>query len=90
MRVGIVLDACCAGLHMRAQTARDAGFQPGDYLRLASDECGTQIIRRLTHCHAGKLQGDYVFLDPQSAHYLACDLHAPVSVKKADYDMEMP
>lgn len=91
MRVGIVLDACCAGLHMLPQTACAAGFRPGDYLSVDSDERSTQIVRKLVHCRvATGMRRDYVYLDPESAHYLDCDLHDPVRIKRADYDMETP
>lgn len=91
MRVGVVLDACCAGLHMLPETACVAGFRPGDYLLIDSDERCTQIVRKLVHCHvATGMRCDYVYLDPQSAHYLTCELHEKVTVKRAEYDMEMP
>lgn len=91
MHVGIVMDACCAGLHMLPETANQAGFKPGDYLLVDSDERCTQIVRRLVPCQTVTgMRRDYVYLDPQSAHYLTCDLHEEVRIRRAEYDMDVP
>jgi hypothetical protein len=91
MRIGVVMDACCTGLHMLPSTAEAAGFKAGDYLQLDHVERDTCVVRRLVHCsECPGMRRDYVYIDTQTAHYLSTDLHERVRVKQADYPMEMP
>lgn len=91
MHIGVVMDACCSGLHMLPSTAEAAGFKPGDYLQLDHVERDTCVVRRLVHCReCPGMRRDYVYIDTETAHYLSTDLHERVRVKQAEYPMEMP
>jgi hypothetical protein len=91
LRMGVVLDACCSGLHMLPSTAALAGWRHGAYLQIESDAHSTSIVRRLIHCReVSVMRPNYVYLDPQSAHYLLADLHENLRVKEAEYEMETP
>lgn len=90
LRVGVVYDAGETGLFMLPATAKAAGFKFDDYLQVDSAERGTQIIRRLVRIRGSGLDKNYVYFDQQSAHYILCDLHEFVEVRKSDHSMDIP
>ena len=92
LRLGMVQDACCPGIHMLLVTAKRLGFQDGDYLQLDVEERSTSVVRQLVGCNRGcsGMRRDYVYIDPLSFHYLDAGLHAPVRIRRAEYPLECP
>lgn len=91
-QVGIVLHVCCPGFHMLPETARTLGLKHGNYLQVEHEERGTRIVRELVSCNRGcpGMRKNYLYMDSESAHYLGTDLHDPVTVKLAEYEMDSP
>lgn len=89
MRLGVIIDSE-AGAHIHARTAGRVGFKCGDYVEIAHDERGTQIVRCLCCAHTSGMNADYVYLDKESFRYLGGDLHDEVAVKRSEWDMDLP
>lgn len=92
LRLGMVQDACCSGIHLLPVTAKRLGFQAGDYLQLDVAARSTSVIRQLVGCNRGcaGMRRNYVYIDPQSLHYLDAGLHDTVTVSLAPYPLECP
>jgi len=91
MHVGIVLDACCAGIHLLPEVAQRLGFKPGDYFQVDHDERCTVIVRPLVGCRMNDgMRPNYVYLDQQSAYYLTTDVHEIVRLRPAAYPVDCP
>lgn len=91
-RVGVVLDVCCPGLHLLPATARALGYQSGTYLQVDCDARSTVVVRELVGCNRGcpGMRNDYIYMDRETAHYLGVELHDEVTIKRAEYELDMP
>lgn len=91
-RVGVVLEAGCSGLHMLPATARSLGFTSGTYLQINCAVRSTVVIRELVGCSRGcpGMRKDYIYMDPETAHYLCAELHDEVTITRAEYEMDVP
>ena len=93
MRVGIVLDTCFTGIHLRRDTLKRLGFvsEPDHCYQVDAEERGTRITRPLLACRCSVwMKPGYLYLDPQSAYYLATDIHEIVRLRPAPQDIECP
>ena len=92
MRFGIVLDVPFSGIHMLDSTAKYLGFKCGDFLKIEDDAQCTSVVRELVDCNRGGfgMRGNYIYVDPESAHFLHSELHSAVRISRAEYPMECP
>lgn len=94
LRVGVVLDleVCCPGLHMLPATARSYGFSSGTYLQIECEAHSTVVIRKLVGCNRGcpGMRKGYVYVDPETAHFLCVRLHEEVTLTRSELELEVP
>lgn len=90
--VGIVIQVRCSGFHLLPETARRLGYRSGNYLTVTDDARCTSVTRELVSCNRGcpGMRKDYIYMDPDTAHYLDSEVHSAVSVTLAEYEMDSP
>ncbi len=90
---GIISDADFSGVILSHTTLKRLGFCAGDYLQIELDDRGTIITRKLACADCAGYSGllkNYVYMDPQSAHYLEAAVCDVVRVRPAQCQLAMP
>lgn len=89
---GIVMNVCCAGFHLLPETAQRLGYRSGNYLTVTDAARCTSVTRELVSCNRGcpGMRKDYIYMDPETAHYLDTEVHNEVSVALSPYEMDFP
>lgn len=92
LRLGVVLHAPVCGIHLLSSTAKRFGFKRGDFLEIKDDFQDTVVVRKLVDCYRGGygMRTNYIYVDPESAHFLGTELHRSVTISPAEYPLECP
>lgn len=91
MRTGLVRQVEGNGVYLTAKAQKTLKVATGDYVEISNVERGTQICRRIRGLDTkGIVLDDFIYMDIDSLHFLASDLHEEVRVKVSPVAFDMP